>query len=152
MLSGHNSRENRAANALRYRWKLLSKERGIPACLSYIVEGDHIRLPGNPAGVKFDFPIGDVVEAEDTIVICLIVPEGRKCSSNVYAIDRQGNLRWRVKPQPDNTRNRAYVALSIHASVVSIHTRGGKTYRINARDGSPVTTDLGASENKGSSH
>ena len=152
MLSGHNSRENRAANTLRYRWKLLPKERGIPACLSYIVKGDRIRLPGNPAGVKFDFPIGDLVETEDAIVMCLALPEGRTCSENIYAINHSGNLRWRVVPQPFQSRHAPYVSVRLQGSVISLHTRDGKTYRINARDGSPVTTDLGAPENKGCSH
>jgi hypothetical protein len=136
MMTEHKSRETRSAYTIRYRWNLLPRERGVPACLSYIVEGDRIRLPGNPAGVKFDFPIGDIVETEDTIVICLQVPEGRKCSENVYAIDHSGNLRWRVAPRPFDIRYDSYVALSLHASVLNLHTRAGNIYQVNPESGS----------------
>lgn len=114
----------------------MPKKREVPACLSYIVEGDRIRLPGNPAGVKFDFPVGDVIEAEDTIMICLMVPEGRPCSENVYAIDRSGSLRWRVAPQTSEASCGPYVSVSLQGSVVSLHTRDGNVYRFNSIDGS----------------
>ncbi|HEY6251222.1 MAG TPA: hypothetical protein VI685_14790 [Candidatus Angelobacter sp.] len=138
MLSRNGRQHIAGSPTIRYRWRLLPNERGVPACLSYMVEGDRIRLPSNPAGVKFDFPIGDVVETEDTIVICLLVPEGRKCSENVYAIDHSGNLRWRIAAQAFEAKHGPYVALSFHGSVVSLYTRDGKGYRVNARDGSKI--------------
>ena len=136
MLSGLSTRETRAAYLLRYRWKLLPGERGVPACLSYIVEADRIRLPGNPAGIKVDFPIGDVIDTEDTIVICLLIPDGRKISENVYAIDRSGSPHWRVASQAFETKHGPYVALSFQESVVSLHTRNRNINRLNLQDGS----------------
>ena len=141
MLAGSGSEQMAETWTVRARWKLLPCERGVPACLSYIIEGDRIRLPANPAGVKFDFPIGDVIETEHAIVICLLVPEGRKCSENVYAIDQGGNLLWRVAPQGLRSPPDAYVSLSLEGPAVNLHTRVGRIYRVDPRNGSQIADD-----------
>lgn len=120
------------SHVTRYNW------RPVPACLSYIVEDDRIRLPGNPAGVKFDFPIGDVVENEDSIVIWLIVPAGMEGRENVFAIDHSGNLRWCIAVEAFEASHGPYVTLSLHRSVVSLYTKDGKVDRVNASDGSKI--------------
>jgi hypothetical protein len=148
MLREQDRQETRGSQVVRYSWRLLPKERGGPACLSYIVEGDRIRLPGKPGGVRFDFPIGDVIETEEAIVICLDVPEGRKCSENVYAVDRDGNLLWRVWPRAQHSTHGAYVALSVQGSVVQLHARDGETYHVNSRNGSPIRTEDEAESGK----
>src|SRR5579864_2357407 len=114
--------------------RIPSREHSVPACLSYIVEGNRIRLPGNSAGVKFDFPIGDVVEAGDAIVICLSVSDGRTCSENVYAIDHGGNLRWRIQSPPFGARSGPYMDLSIEGAVVRLQGKGGRAYCVNSKD------------------
>ena len=140
MLTGSGSEQMAETWTVRARWKLLPGERGVPTCLSYIIEGDRIRLPGNPAGVKFDFPIGDVIETEHAIVICLLVPEGRKCSENVYAIDQRGNLLWRVAPQGFRSPD-AYVSLSLEGPAVNLQTRAGRICRVDPRNGSQIPDD-----------
>ena len=135
MLTGHNLRETRSSCTARYRWKVLPRERSVPACLSYIVQGNRIWLPDNPAGIRFDFPIGDVVETGGAIVICLRVPKEEKCGENVYAIDHSGNLLWRIAPQTFESRHDSFVSLSLQGSVVNLHTGDGRICRVNLRDG-----------------
>ncbi len=128
---------NTSSHAARYSWRQ-PKERGVPACLSYMVEGNRIRLSGNAAGVQFNFPIGDVVEAEEVIVICLRVPEGRECRENVYAIDRAGNFLWRVKLQTLDSRNGHYVASSSQGALVRLYGGDCRAYDLDPRTGSVI--------------
>lgn len=107
----------------------------MPACLSYIVEGNRIRLPDNPGGVQFAFPIGDVVEMEGTIVICLVVPEGSRCTENVYSIDKEGNLRWRIRPQGIASRKGPYLGLNLAASGLQLYKMDGRFYDLDLANG-----------------
>jgi hypothetical protein len=135
MLRQQGRRELTGSQTIRYTWQVAPKERGVPACLSYIVEGDRIRLPGKPGGVRFSFPIGDLIETEQAIVVCLVVPEGKSCSENVYAIDHDGNLLWRVKPRTFEGRSGPYVALSSQGNFIRLHGRDGRRYDLDPRTG-----------------
>lgn len=92
--------------------RLLPERHDVPRCLSYIVEGKRIRFPGNPEGVQFAFPIDDVIETEEAIVVCLKVPQGSGCAGSVYAIARDGNVIWRVQPQMIEGQNGPYLQCS----------------------------------------
>lgn len=123
---------------IRYRWRLTPSERGMPACLSYIVEGNRIRLPSRPGGVCFSFPIGDVIETEQAIVICLQIPDESACTENVYAIDRDGNLLWRVKSQSFELKGGPYTLLSLQGECICVHSRDGRSYELNPSTGSAI--------------
>jgi outer membrane protein assembly factor BamB len=130
------------SQTVRFRWRLSPTERGVPACLSYIVEGNLIRLPGRPGGVRFSLLIGDVAETEEAIVICLRVPSESVCRENVYSIDHDGNLLWRVKPQVFGSRSGPYIALSSQGDSIRLHSRDGRSHDLDPRTGSVI----GASE------
>lgn len=138
-----NQQEISSSPSIRYRWRLSPTERGVPTCLSYVVEGNCIRLPGRPGGIQFSFPIGDVAETEEAIIVCLMVPEGRNCSENVYAIDREGNLLWRVKPQMFESRNGPYVAISSQGDLLRLYTKDGRAYDLDPKTGTqePAETE-----------
>jgi hypothetical protein len=120
--------------SFRYRWRLQSKPSEVPASFSYVIEGNRLRLPANPGGVRFAFPIRDVVETEEVIVVCLAVPNGSNYSENVFAVDHDGNLRWRIKPQSFASRSGPYAALSLSDGHVRLHGKDGQ-----ARDVDPKT-------------
>jgi hypothetical protein len=138
MVARINERYSRNTQIMRYKWRLLPRERELPVCLSYAVEGDRILVPGKPGGVRFAFPIGNVAETEEAIVICLKIPPGRKCSDNVYAIDRDGNLLWRVRSRRLGANAGQFVGVTLAGAAVRLHGEDGNWFDIDPKRGTPL--------------
>lgn len=138
MLGRVNQERARHQHRIPYSRHLAPRQRDVPECLSYIIEGNRIRVPGKPDAIQFGFQIADVIETETAIVICLAVPAGKSCAENVYAIDRKGNLLWRVKPQKSMPQSGPYVGLSLSGNLVRLHCRDGGILDLNPEAGSVV--------------
>jgi outer membrane protein assembly factor BamB len=105
--------------------------------MGYSVRGKTIRLE-NKRTRTFAFPIGDVIEIEGTLVICLKIPMRRKFNENVFAIDREGTLLWQVEPKPRHVANSPYVGLTRQGRRVRLHNFDGMIYDVDPKTGAVV--------------
>jgi hypothetical protein len=111
--------------------------------MSYLVRAEQILLPDCGQSVRFDFPIGDVVETKQALVICLRVGPGRYLRDNVWAIDHQGRILWRSR----TGRKSPYVGVTLEEKSASeagplvwLHNRDGSKLLVEAKSGKVIET------------
>src|SRR5579864_2009883 len=106
--------------------------------MSYVVKRNEIVLPEAGQAVKFDLPIGSVLETDEVLVICLRVGAGRRLTDNVWAIDHDGRVLWRSR----TGRKTPFVGLSLQQTMdgvggqmIWLHNQDGGNYLLTARNG-----------------
>ncbi len=68
------------------------------------VSGKQLRLPKG-ATVEFAYPIREVAEVGNVVVVLLDVPAHESMTENVFGVSQDGDVVWQIEPIPDITND-----------------------------------------------
>jgi hypothetical protein len=105
--------------------------------MRHVVKGRKIELSSGRTAT-FNYPIKEIVETEDAIVVRLDVPINRQLNENVYAIDHKGRLLWQIAPFERLLKNSAYVGISRVDNLVRAFNFDGLVYDLEPKTGEVV--------------
>jgi hypothetical protein len=66
------------------------------------IAGNELRFR-NGNVVRFEHPIGDVLQFGDVLVVQVWPPRGATYNENIFGVDLSGNILWQIEPQYPNT-------------------------------------------------
>lgn len=64
------------------------------------VSGKQLRISEH-ATLEFDYPISEVVENGDMLIVLLEVPAKESMTENVFGVSKAGHIVWQIEPRPD---------------------------------------------------
>ncbi len=68
--------------------------------MTFKVGGKQLRI-SEDATLEFDYPISEVVEVSDMLIVLLEVPAKESMMENVFGVSRAGHIVWQIEPRPD---------------------------------------------------
>ncbi len=104
--------------------------------------GNMLYLPSGRS-VRFDQPILEVVEIRGTTIVVLDQPSGRDVSENVFAVDSDGRVVWRIARHEFPQGPDYYVGVSDAGSVARLIHFSGFVLDVDPRTGRVVSQRFG---------
>lgn len=104
--------------------------------------GNLLHLP-NGRSIRFDEPILEAVELGGVTIVVLDQPPGRDVSENVFAVDLDGRVLWRVPRQDFPPGPDYYVGASDGGTVVRLIHFSGFVLDADPRSGRVVSQRFG---------
>ncbi len=90
----------------------------------YSYEGCLLQLKGRRQ-LQFDYPIGEVLEFGEVIVVRLEVPVGTVYNENVFGVSCDGKVVWQVEKREWVRRESPYTGLSRKEKMVCLYNYEG---------------------------
>jgi hypothetical protein len=68
--------------------------------MTYEMLGKQLRI-SEGATLEFDYPISEVVEVSDMLIVLLQVRAKESMMENVFGVSKAGHIVWQIEPRPD---------------------------------------------------
>lgn len=96
---------------------------------------DRILLLPQGRDVEFDFPIAEVVECDNCLVIRLDVPSNVVYNQNVFGVSTNGVDRWQIGPERLVYDNSPYTHISLSGNTALLQNWDGLLLEIEPKNG-----------------
>jgi hypothetical protein len=101
----------------------------------YVTTGRWIDLPSGQS-VEFDFPVAQVLDIGDVLVVRLAIPPGGGMNTNVFGISSEdGRQLWQVPNKRLVYGDSPYTGMRRVGGVVALYNWDGLELRVNPRTG-----------------
>lgn len=68
--------------------------------MTFKVSGRQLQI-SEDATLEFDYPISEVVDVSDMLIVLLEVPAKESMMENVFGVSKAGHIVWQIEPRPD---------------------------------------------------
>ena len=68
--------------------------------MTFEIDGEHLRIEGATT-VEFRYPIWDIAEVDDVLVVLLRIPAKESMTENVFGVSQAGVILWQMQPIPE---------------------------------------------------
>lgn len=102
----------------------------------YKVENGELLL-ANGKTVRFDYPIRQIVEFPNVIVVLLNIPTGKIFNENVFGVSCDGMVLWQVAPQRHLGDDSPYTGMNYEGDKAGLYNWDSTLYVVE-----PMTGDL----------
>lgn len=98
------------------------------------------RLFLNNKEISFQYPIANIIEYKELLIVRHYVMAGSGDYRNVYAFNEEGEKVWQIqssaKHESDETYNNSFCGIAIEDNVLSVATPLGAEFNVDPKDGS----------------
>lgn len=112
--------------------------------MALVIELCEKRLHINNSSVYFNYNIQSIIVLNEKIIVLLDIPMGCKEIDNIYAVDMNANIIWRIQSMkerfPENRFFTPYVGVSYNDDQIVANDFNGGRYVISSIDGKIIGT------------
>ena len=94
------------------------------------IEGNALIFSNNRRH-DFKFPVAEVLDFEDVLIVRLATDYSAQMNENVFAFDIAGKLLWQIQPRLSRASQSPYVSITRHNSFVDAFNWDGYTVTID---------------------
>lgn len=104
---------------------------------AYTIEGEQLLLHEG-RHVDFDFPVSQVVEFDDALVVLIEVPAQVLSNENVFGVSKTGQILWQISPEKLVYDNSPYVQLARMGEFAQLQNWDGLVLQVDPSNGSVI--------------
>ena len=109
---------------------------------SYRVKKNRIEFDARST-LRFKYPIAELIEFDDVIVVRLEIPARAKYNENVFGISENGDLLWQVPSLPRLAKNAPYIGIGRDGDFARLNNWDGMVYWLAPKSGTVVKEIFG---------
>lgn len=103
----------------------------------YAIKGNRLLLSGGKY-VEFDFPVSQVIEFDEVLVVLLELPTQVLFNENVFGVSKGGKILWQISPEKLVYDNSPYVELSRLGEVARLQNWDGLVLHVAPSTGNVI--------------